>query len=265
MKHVLFASSGSMRAPGFVLGFPTRRAVRIANVVGVCVRDDDSILLIDVGWSAETCANPARLRALTRWTLGVSVSPSDSLVSQLNRAGYSIDQVTSIVATHLHHDHIDALDDFPNARLTVLEAELRAARQGSRLRGYEPSLLRSLTAPRIVSLESKSYLGFPRSLELEPGVRLVESSGHTAGSTSVAVEVGDKVFIHAGDSAYSHTELEGDLLCPFSRLLAVDPHALRLAQRRLRACARDYLGVQVVLTHDDEAFQCLPHLENRKA
>ena len=95
------------------------------------------------------------------------------------QTGLSADEITDVIITHAHHDHIEALRHFKNAAvwLQVLEFE-----QG---RKHVPA-------------EMKVNL-FEEECTVAEGVRVVRWGGHCPGSS--VVEIGKTVIV--GDECYS--------------------------------------------------------------
>lgn len=261
MRRIRFTTTGWMESPGYMLGLPHRRKLAVPAVVAVCERDDGSILLVDAGWSAETCSNPRTVGMVQRRSLGVRVKPGDDVASQLRRAGIDPARVTTVVATHLHLDHVGGACDFPNAELVATHDEVTEAYRASWLQGYRKQDLERVRRLRLVQLNPVPRMGFSRTYDLDEEVTLLDAHGHTAGHTAVMVRDGATSWVHAGDAAYLHRELRSPVLSPLSRLMAYDPRAARVAQRRLRACEREHRDVRVVLSHDAAAYDALPHLD----
>jgi glyoxylase-like metal-dependent hydrolase (beta-lactamase superfamily II) len=249
-----------MESPGYMLGLPSRGHVPVPGVVAVCERDDGSIWLVDAGWSAEVCSHPRSAGVLQRRALGVKVRPGDDMRSQLERAGLDPAAVTAIIATHLHLDHVGGACDFPNAELIATHDEVAEAYRASWLKGYRRADIDSVDRLRLMKLEPAPSMGFSRSLVLDDEISLLDTRGHSAGHTAVAIRDGARTWIHAGDAAYVKHEIEAQLLSPLSRLMAYDPAAAKVAQRRLHACMRQAPSVTVVLSHDARAFSALPKL-----
>ena len=59
-------------------------------------------------------------RNIFRWHIG----PEDTLTAQLQRAGYAAADVTTMVASHLHADHVGAIAEIPQADLYAAEEGL---------------------------------------------------------------------------------------------------------------------------------------------
>jgi glyoxylase-like metal-dependent hydrolase (beta-lactamase superfamily II) len=261
VRRVRFTTTGWMESPGYMLGLPHRRKVPIPAVVAVCERDDGTILLVDAGWSAESCSNPRRIGLLQRRSLGVRVRPGDDVASQLRRVGLDPSRVTTIVATHLHLDHVGGAGDFPNAELVATHDEVTEAYRASWLQGYRKEDIERVQRLRLVRMGPAPRLGFSHAYELDDEVTLLDTRGHSAGHTAVLLRDGETSWIHGGDVAYLHRELREPILSPLSRMMAHDPRAARVAQRRLRACLRENSSVRLVLSHDAGGFEKLPRLD----
>jgi glyoxylase-like metal-dependent hydrolase (beta-lactamase superfamily II) len=101
------------------------------------------------------------------------------LIESLKKAALSPEEVTDVVNTHLHVDHVGCNDLFENARFVAHELE----------------------EPPVGTLKIKG------PLELTPGVRVVPTPGHTLGSVSVFVS-GERNWAIAGDAVPSKGNYE---------------------------------------------------------
>lgn len=95
------------------------------------------------------------------------------------QTGLSADEITDVILTHAHHDHIEALYHFKNA-----EVWLQALEYGQ--------------GKKHIPAETKVRL-FEEECTVAEGVRVVRWGGHCPGSC--AVEIGNTVI--TGDECYS--------------------------------------------------------------
>jgi glyoxylase-like metal-dependent hydrolase (beta-lactamase superfamily II) len=154
---------------------------------GFLVRSGDRVALVDVGNGPST--------AETR--------PSGGFVDNLRALGVEPGDVTDVLLSHLHRDHIgwasrDGQSVFPNATYRVHEADWELFVSGpNAIRGAQRLLL---------PVESQLDL-FSDEGELLPGVIARPAPGHTPGSTVYLVADGDKRALLMGDAVHTIEEL----------------------------------------------------------
>jgi glyoxylase-like metal-dependent hydrolase (beta-lactamase superfamily II) len=167
-------------------------------------------------WAAADAFDPASRTADGRWWLrfrtfairyghgpvtlvdagiGPAGAPAESwapvpghLPDELEAAGIAPGDVTAIVLTHLHTDHIGwampGTTPFPQARVVVQRADVTAF---GTLRGNDLLADRD----RLDIIDGDTDLG--------PGVRAIATPGHTPGHQSVLVQAGDESILVTGD------------------------------------------------------------------
>jgi glyoxylase-like metal-dependent hydrolase (beta-lactamase superfamily II) len=156
---------------------------------GYLVNTGSKLVLIDTG--AGTLFSP---------TLG-------KLVANLKASGYQPEQVDEIYITHMHPDHVggllaDGKAAFPNA---VVRADKRegdywlsdanAAKAPDDMKGFFKGAQTAL-APYVAA---GKYQPFTGNGELVPGIKAVNSIGHTPGHTSYLVESEGQKLVVVGD------------------------------------------------------------------
>lgn len=106
----------------------------------------------------------------------------------LRQVGWSADEITDVVITHAHHDHMEAVRHFENATVHITEEAYENGRH------FIPEGMR-------VHLIGEEYV-------LDEGIKMIKWAGHAAGSAIVEVAEGDKLHIFAGDECYTTACLE---------------------------------------------------------
>jgi glyoxylase-like metal-dependent hydrolase (beta-lactamase superfamily II) len=236
----------------------------MSNTVGVVVRDNGDLVLVDAGWDVATCEAPRAQMGLARALfLGVRVRAEDAIALQLAGLGLDPKRVTAIVATHLHLDHVGGVGDFPNAEVVVAQSELDAYRNHPRRSGYRARDLAKAGRIRTVVLDRTPTYGFPGSVDPfgQGEVVMLDARGHSAGSVAVALRAPSGTYVHAGDAVYQSWEYGLAKEGPSFGSLQAAWHVRELKRTYdcLRACEVDPRRPVVVPSHDAGVFERLPH------
>ena len=130
---------------------------------------------------------------------GFELSSFCSPVEVLGRLGIKADEITDLILTHAHHDHIEGVMHFTGATVYLQQAEYEKGKK------YLP--------------EGTPLVLFEEGLNLCPGVKIVTVGGHSRGSSVVEITDGTKTFVVCGDECYSPRCLEegiltGSSVCP---------------------------------------------------
>jgi glyoxylase-like metal-dependent hydrolase (beta-lactamase superfamily II) len=253
-----FLTTGTLGGPGIALGLPSGAfglsQVRLPNAVLVLEHTSGDVTLVDTGWSAEQCRSPLRaLGARTALFLNVRAKQGDDAASQLRARGMDPGRVTTIVATHLHNDHVGGLVDFPNAEVVTTEGELESARQRGGMHGFDVDALARVGRWTLRSIDGPSLWEMPASAELGEGLLLLDVRGHTAGTIAVAATIGDATVIHLGDAAYTLGEARRGEASPLARRTTWNLERQRMTYRAIgRLLARG--EATVITSHDPTAW-----------
>lgn len=136
-----------------------------------------------------------------------------NIAANLKAAGYGLDQVDTVVLTHLHADHMGGLNDaagqpiFPKARVYAAQAdhdfwlsEQAAAAAPEAMRPFF-KLSRDSAAPYIARGQ---WATFAPGSEIVPGISAVQAKGHTPGHTAFAVTSQGRKLLIWGDLVHAH-------------------------------------------------------------
>ena len=103
-------------------------------------------------------------------------------VKALYNIGISPDEITDLVITHSHHDHIECAKYFKNAAVYIQRDEYEAGK------GY--------------LAENSNICTFDEEMQICAGVKAIKIGGHSKGSSIVEITNGDSISVIAGDECY---------------------------------------------------------------
>jgi N-acyl homoserine lactone hydrolase len=128
-------------------------------------------------------------------SIGYTCEEVGSISEGLKQEGLSPEDIDIIIITHLHQDHMAMCKDFPTARLIVQKRELDSALDltapPSVKRGYPQEVIRPL-------FEANRFEVIDGDKEIEPGIQVMLTPGHTLGSQSVMIQAGERKVVLTG-------------------------------------------------------------------
>lgn len=121
------------------------RSVKFPSIFNLIRHPTRGNILFDTGYSSRFVEETRRLpewfyAALTP----VEVTPADAAVAKLGSLGVQPHEVSYVILSHFHADHIAAVKDFPNAKFIYLRSAYDHVRKLGRLNGVRNGVLRGL-------------------------------------------------------------------------------------------------------------------------
>jgi glyoxylase-like metal-dependent hydrolase (beta-lactamase superfamily II) len=216
---IRYATREGQRRDNFIGGDPHEGPMPMDYFVWMVVGPERRFA-VDCGFTAEIAAR--RKRTYLR-----------DPVEALQLLGVHADDVTDVVLTHLHYDHVGNFDRFPRARFHLQERELAYA-TGKYMR--HPFLSRSFEVDDVAGIVRLNFGGrvvfHDGDAELAPGINLHLAAGHSAGLQFVSVETQRGRLVLASDVTHYYENIDsgrpytttfhvGDTLESYEKLRAI--------------------------------------------
>ena len=228
------------RSASLVAGADTARRMDIALMVWLIKRPDGHTVLGDAGFYRD--------KFMQRWKPAEYVRPSDAV----RAAGFRPEDITDVIVSHVHWDHMDGIDLFPNARIWIQREEYAhhvddSGRSLDRAAdSLDAAMLAGLKrAGRVQLIEGDAQ-------EVIPGIRVYLGGKHTFASQYVSAGTAQGTVIIASDNAYLYENLAKH--APIGQTL--DAASNLRAQERMRQLASS--ARLIVPGHDPEVFLRFP-------
>jgi N-acyl homoserine lactone hydrolase len=172
------------------------------------IEHPEGLIVVDTGETARTAEKGYFPRWHPYFRLGLRerVASEQEIGPQIERLGFSTDDVRWVVLTHLHTDHAGGIAHFPDSEFIVTRTELEhASGTLGKLRGYLPHRWPEWFSPTPVDFTDTPFgaVTATRPLTAAGDVVLLSTPGHTPGHMSVAIELGEQLIILAGDTSYT--------------------------------------------------------------
>jgi len=235
---------------------------RVFVMGGILVRHPKGTLLFDTGYGSSVDTHfrdtPLLLQLLSRYEKGRTAA------KQLKAAGISSTDLTAVVLTHAHWDHVSGLEDLPDVPVWVNQQEMDFVKSGS-----DATLLaRSLGTQnyRVYTFNGGPYLGFASSYDVfgDGSVVLVPAPGHTPGSIIAFVSLpSGKRYALIGDTAWQTEGVDLPAERPWlpRTLFDEDPASVRGLLVHLHQLKKAMPDLAIVPAHDSRAWDGLPPLK----
>ena len=214
---------------------------RITNDTNcLLIRKDGRLILVDTGYGDK----------MTDRDRGIYGMSGSTILESLSARGVSAEDIDLVILSHLHFDHAGGatrpdgdggiVPSFPNAQYVVQKGEWEDALNdyGTMKTTYRPENYRPLMDRGVLTL-------LEGDVEIEDGIRVEVTGGHTRCHQLVKVESGDARAVYSGDILPMTTHLRA----PYNMAYDLFPYDTMMAKMRLLRQAADE-GWIVVLDHD---------------
>jgi glyoxylase-like metal-dependent hydrolase (beta-lactamase superfamily II) len=241
IEAIRYATSPDVTVSDLVVGGPSDK-IDIAMVVWL-IRGGGHTILFDSGFHRETFLKEFAMRGYLR--------PDEAVKT----AGVDPADVTDIVISHAHWDHMGGLDLFPRAQVWIQKDEYRyytmdAWQPGGNHGGIDPEDVKVLVD---LNTKGRVHLVDGDNVEIFPGIRAYTGSRHTYASQYLRV-AGSPSYVLASDNCYLYFNLSHRLA---SATFSPADHAANIAQQA-RMIELAGSADRVVPGHDALQFEKFP-------
>lgn len=196
IEAIRYANSPGDPVSSMVIGGPEDETVDSVYVLWL-IRGNGRNILFDSGFHRE--------RWFALWRIEDFIRPDEAV----RLAGVEPEDVTDIVVSHIHWDHVGGVDLFPNATVWIQREEFsyytgEAWQPAADSDGVDPDDVVELVR---INTQGRLRLVDGDNREILPGLRVFTGPRHTFASQYLLVE-GDESFVLASDNVYLYRNLE---------------------------------------------------------
>jgi glyoxylase-like metal-dependent hydrolase (beta-lactamase superfamily II) len=190
IQAIRYADSPGDSVADMVMGAPKNEKLDTIYVFWL-IRGGGHNILFDSGFHRE--------RWFKEWTIKDYLRPDEAV----KLAGVKPEEITDVVISHAHWDHMGGIDLFPKAAVWIQKEEFRyytgdAWQPGGNHGGIDPEDVKELVR---VNTEGRLHLIDGDNVEIFPGIRAYIGGRHTYASQYLRVD-GTPPFVLASDNIY---------------------------------------------------------------
>ena len=223
---------------GLVKGEDPKKRLDIAMLVWL-IKGNGRNVLVDAGFYRE--------QFIQQWKPVDLVRPSEAI----GALGLKPEDITDIVISHAHWDHMDGADLFPRARVWIQKEEFNYYSEPDHQKntGVFPVDMQMLAT---LKEQNRLELVDGDDKEILPGITVYTGGRHTYASQYVGVNTSKGIVILASDNVYLYENIEKSLPIPAT----FDAESNLRAQERMKKLAAS--PDLIVPGHDPAVFVKFP-------
>src|SRR5580692_2563791 len=194
---IRYATVPGFAVSGLVEGADASRKLDIAMMVWL-IRGNGHNILFDSGFYRE--------QFMKQWHPTDYVKPSEAVA----KLGLKPEDITDVIISHMHWDHADGMDLFPNARIWIQKDELQYYAGEAWQTNDAHGGIDADDVLTLVKLNTQGRVGLVNgdAQEILPGITCYTGGRHTYASQYVAVTTSAGTVVLASDNMYLYENLE---------------------------------------------------------
>ena len=228
------------KVSGLIAGADTSRRLDIAMMVWLLKGPDGRNVLVDAGFYRENF--------MTRWKPANYATPAEAVA----KFGVKPEDITDVIVSHVHWDHVDGADLFPKARVWLQREEFDHHLDSAgtvKDRTIDAADAKMLAA---IARDERVRLVDGDAKEIIPGITVYTGGKHTFASQFATVNTTSGTVVIASDNMYLYENLAKHV--PIAQTL--DKESNLRAQDRMVTLASDPRFI--VPGHDPDVFVRFP-------
>ncbi len=231
--------------------------IRHFAATSILVRHPKGNLLIDVGFGKNVDAHMKLIPSMQR----APHKKGSAVADQLAAAGISPAQISGVIPTHAHWDHVSGLQDLAGVPVLVNAAGKQFIDSKAEGTGVLNSF-RNINF-RTYAFDGGPYLGFPRSHDVwgDGSVVIVPAPGHTPDSVVVFLSLpSGKRYALVGDLVWQTEGLTIPAEKPWMLrwMIGENNEEVHSGISRIRTIVKKYPQIRAIPAHDGRAFRAIP-------
>ena len=224
---------------------PTKDSVNIDFMVWLIKGKNGKNILVDAGFLKD-------IKEAQDFDIGTYIRPD----SMLTKVGLQPGDITDIILSHPHWDHIDGISLFPNAHIWIQKEDYdyyvgMAWQKGVDNGGFNKRDVRQMVE---LNMAGKVTLVDGDDKEIMPGIKVYTGSRHTFNSQYVLVQAAGNKVILASDNIWIYYSLQH--LVPAAPGGTFDPAGYVKAMQRMKTLVSDVK--YIIPGHDAKIFSIFP-------
>lgn len=244
-EHRAYDGPVSMRVPAIMA---SRNWTEWMPITAYVIEHPEGVFVVDTGETANI-ADPdyTACDAITgmfyRRNLQFSLTRQEEIGAQMRELGITPEQVSQVVITHLHSDHMGGMSAFGGKRILVSEAAAN---------GHAGALMCRI--PKDVQITPVAYHSrsagvFPNSAALtaDGAISAVPTQGHATGHQSVLIQDEGASVCIVGDAAFTLAQIQSGEIGGIVETHADAVHSANMLKQQFET-----FGTVMLPTHDPD-------------